>query len=333
MIAGLLLILVITLAVFNLPIRESLSLMWQGAFGGKIGIGRTLAKTTPLLLTGLGIMVAWRASMFNIGGEGQFVIGAVSGAAIAKLVAGSLPPAMTNVTILAASCIGGGIFAWIAGVLFTKRGVQVVVSTILLNFIALQLMDYLSKGPLQESTRRLPLTDELPNAAMLMRFDRQSDLHSGIFIALFAAILVWIWIYNTPSGFNLRLCGSNPLAARAAHISPARYQLLAMIVSGAFCGLAGAVEYTGITGRVGPGFSQDWGFLAIPVALLGGLNPFGVVAASLYFGALIAGAQNLARFTPAGATIIYVVEGVAVIALVALNAWVQKRRVLLGASA
>lgn len=322
--AGLVLALVLTLAAFGLPVFDSLGLIWDGAFGSKAGVSRTFVKATPLLLTGLGIVIAWRAGMYNIGGEGQFVVGGLCGATLAKLAPG-LPPGLLNIAVLCATMAGGAAYAGIAGWLYVRRGVQVVISTILLNFVALQLLDWAVNGPLRERAGRLPVTDALPNAAMLLRFDRQTDLHSGVFIALLAAGAVAVFLSLTRSGFALRLVGENPQAARAARIDASKVQTKAMLMSGALCGLAGGVEYSGITGQLDAGFSQQWGFLAIPVALLGGLNPLGVIASSAYFGALFAGSQNLARFTKSGSTIVYVIQAVAVLGFVGLVAWSQRR--------
>jgi simple sugar transport system permease protein len=322
---GLVLALVLTLSTFGLPLGESLSKIWDGAFGSQAGIARTLVKSTPLLLTGLGIVIAWRAGMYNIGGEGQFIVGGLCGATFAKF-GGGLPPALLNLAILLATAVGGAAYAGIAGWLQVKRGVQVVISTILLNFVALQLLDWGVNNPLKEKAGRLPMSDALPNDAMMMRFNRQTDLHSGVFVALLAAVVIYVFLMLTKGGLKLRLTGENPAAARANRIDVGRVQFQAMLLSGALCGLAGGIEYTGIAGRLDLGFSQQWGFLAIPVALLGGLNPIGVIFSSLYFGALFAGSENLARFTRSGSTIVYIIQAVAVLSYVGLDAWLKRRR-------
>ncbi|HRF60971.1 MAG TPA: ABC transporter permease [Fimbriimonadaceae bacterium] len=324
MAVGLVLALVITLALFGLPVGESLRLIVDGAFGSEAGLSRTLVRMTPLLVTGLGMVIAWRAGMYNIGGEGQFVVGGLGGALVFHL-APALPPALLNLAILIATILGGAAYAGIAGWLEVKRGVPVVISTILLNFIALQLLDWAVSGPLQESKRQLPLTQALPNEAMLQRFSRQTDLHSGAILAVLVALGVFGYLFWTRSGFRLRLTGANPRAARASGHSPDAIRMRAMLLSGALCGLAGGIEYTGISGQLGMGFSQNWGFLAIPVALLGGLHPIGVIGSSLYFGALFAGTENLARFTKAGSTIVYVIQAVAVLGFVGLAAWLEDR--------
>jgi simple sugar transport system permease protein len=301
---------------FGLPVGPSLRLLGEGAFGDKFGIARTLVKATPLLLAGLGVVVAWRARMYNIGGEGQFVVGGIAGAAFAKFAVGAVPGLLSPM-ILLMSAMGGALWAMAAGWLYVRRGVDVVISTILLNFVALELLSWSVTGPLQESKRQLPLTDRLPDAAMLQRFDRQTDLHSGVFLAWLAALGVYAFLYLSRTGFRLRVVGENPRAALVNQIPPSRLQLGAMALSGALCGLAGGVEYVGIAGQLSSKFSQNWGFLAIPVALLAGLHPLWTVATALFFGALFAGSENLSRFTPAGSTLVYVIQAAAVLAYLA----------------
>ncbi len=318
---GLVAVLVGTLLAFGLPVGPSLELIGQGAFGDKFGIARTAVKATPLLLTGLGIVVAWRARMYNIGGEGQFLAGALTGATIAKFALGVAPAALANVAILAGSVVGGALWATLAGWLSVRRGVDVVISTILLNFIAIEGLSWAVSGPLQEKKRQLPLTEALPDAAMLQRFDPQTDLHSGVFIAVVLAIAVYVFLFRTRVGFRLRVVGENERVARVNGMDADRIRLGAMALSGALCGLAGGVEYVGIAGQLSAKFSQNWGFLAIPVALLGALHPLAVIGSAAYFGALFAGSENLARFTPAGSTLVYVIQAVAVLAYVALRSW------------
>lgn len=320
---GLVLVLVLTLAAFGLDIGRSLGLIVQGAFGDKAGLSRTFVKAVPLCLCGLGMVIAWRAKMYNIGGEGQYLVGALLGATVAK-VGLAWPPALLNVSVLLAGVLGGSLYASLAGWLQVKRGVQVVISTILLNFVAFQALDYLVRGPLQESKKALPLTDRLPNEAMLQRFDAQTDLHSGVFIALIAVVAIYFWLYRTRSGFALRFTGENAQAARANGLPVARVQMGAMAISGGLCGLAGVIDYAGVTGQIGNGFSQDWGFLAIPVALLGALHPFGVLFSAVYFAALFAGTEVLARYTAVGNTVVYVVQAVAVLAFLGLG-WFANR--------
>jgi simple sugar transport system permease protein len=296
-----------------------MKLLVEGAFGDKFGIARTLVKATPLMLAGLGVVVAWRAGMYNIGGEGQLVVGGLGGATLAKLLWSFAGPFITVLGLVSAT-VFGALYAWIAGILGIKRGVNIVIGTILLNFIAIQLLGWAVSGPLQEGKHELPLSDRLPDAAMLAKFDRQSDLHIGVILALFVAIVVWVYLSKTVGGFRLRLVGANPEAARSAQIEPGKVQLKAIALSGALCGLAGGVEYFGVAGQLGTGFSLGMGFLAIPVALIGGLTPLGTVLSSLFFGAILAGSESLARFSASGSAIVLVIQAAAVFALLGYRA-------------
>jgi len=161
---------------------------------------------------------------------------------------------------------------------------------------------------------------------MLPRFSPQADLHWGALIAVSAALAVYVWLFWTPGGYRARLIGQNERAARAGRIPAGRVQMGAMALSGALCGLAGGVELAGTAGQLGTSFSQQWGFLAIPVALLAGLHPLAVVASAVFFGALFAGSDNLSRFTASGATLVYVIQAVAVLGYVGLEAWTRRSR-------
>ncbi|HVL39400.1 MAG TPA: ABC transporter permease [Fimbriimonadaceae bacterium] len=321
-VAALVFALLLTLVLLGLPIGSSLELLFEGALGTKYGLATLFVKATPLLLVGLGIAVAWRAGMYNIGGEGQFVVGAIAGAAVAR-AAPAGEPGILNTLILMAAMLGGAAWAWLPGWLHVRRGVHVVIGTILLNFVAVQLVSFLVRGPLQERKGQLPLTDPLPSEVMLRRLDSQTDLHAGLVLALVACALTWVFLFRTTAGLRLRIVGQSARFARANKIDPDSAQIRAMAVSGALCGLAGAVEYSGVAGRIGADFAQGWGFLGIPVALLGALHPLGVLLSSLYFGALFAGSQNLARFSSGSSSLVLIIQGLAVLAFVAAQAWLR----------
>lgn len=326
-VVGLILVLGLTLAVLTPQPLESMRLIFVGAFSDKFGITRTLVKWIPLVLTGLGVVVAWRGGMYNIGGEGQFVVGGIAAALVAKpLIQGGMGWLGLAPILLAAALAGGALWGMLAGWLFVKRGVEVVISTILMNFVAIQMLAYLVSGPLQERAGKLPQTDRLSNAQALPKFDPQADLHWGIVFAFIAAALVFVFLYRTRAGFRMRVVGENTSAARANRIDVGRARITAMGFSGALCGLAGGVEYMGVTQQLGQSFSQNWGFLAIPVALLAGLHPIVVLFSALYFAAILAGSKNLAGFTADGTVLIYVVQAVAVLGFVALRAWLERRR-------
>lgn len=312
------LVLSLTLLIFGLPIGESIRRLLDGSVSSQLGFERTLVKMTPLLFCGLGVTIAWRAGMYNIGGEGQYIIGGIFAATVAK-VGAFLPPAAVGLLVLAAAFVGGASYALLAGILQVKRDVNLVISTILLNFIAIQILSFLVSGPLQEAPRKLPQTDQLPAAAGLAHLNSQSDLHLGVALAIVIGLLLQILMFRTVFGYRIRLVGSNARAALAIQLNVGQIQMRAMALSGALCGLAGGVEYSAMSRVLDTGFPQQWGFMGIPVAMLGALTPLGVVASSLVVGGLFAGSQNMARFGAGGDTIVYVVQALVMLVLVAVN--------------
>jgi len=310
--------------VFRVSPVQASAVLAEGAAGDRFAVARTLLKTTPLLLCGLGMVVAWRAGVYNIGGEGQLLAGAVLGAIVFQ-AGGAFAGAATPWLFVLIGGLGGALWASIAGWLQAYRGVPAVISTILLNFVILQLLLWLVSGPLQDPSLGVPLSRRLPEVAMLPRLDRQSDLHAGVLIGFLAAPALWLVLYRTFWGLDVRFAGANPEAARANR-RPVRWiQLGSMALSGFLCGTAGGVEYAGSLGQIGSGLSQNWGFLAIPVALLGGLDPLGVVVSALVFGGLYAGSDNLMRFTPAGSALVTAFQALALLAFVATRAELRRR--------
>ena len=305
-----------------------MSLLYEGAFHDKFAISQMLVKTTPLLITGVAIAISWKAGAFNIGGEGQLILGAVMAATLAKFLikAGGLwvSPWMIPILLLA-SAFGGALWAGCAGWLYLKRGVEFVISTILLNFIAIQLLGYLVHGPLRRLEGGVPLTDIVPDSLMLPKFDRQMDLHWGVFIALFVAIAAYVWLFLSKKGFVMRVVGENSRLARANRIDSAKVKLQGVMISGALCGLAGGIQYLGISGQLGESFSQNYGFVAIPVALLGNLNPLAIIGSALFFGALFASSTNFSAFTHSGSTLIYVIQAVSIFGLLFFQ-WLANKK-------
>lgn len=331
--AGFVLLLTVTFLLLGIAPFEGLRSLWVGAFGDAQGgrwyaVSETLVKTSPLLLTALGVTVAWRAGLFSIGGEGQLLLGAVTATATVRFL-GVLPGPALTLLALVAGAAAGGLWGWFAGWLKVRRNVQEVISTIMLNYVALYLLGWLvDKGPLQESARRVAQSDPLPSAVLFARLipPAWSDgiatrLHSGVLLAFLAVPAVTLLLFHTRTGFGMRLIGQNPEAARTARYPVGALRLQAMGLSGALCGLAGCVELLGVTGRLFANFSPGWGFTAIPVALLGGLHPVGVLLSALFFGALTAGSGNLARFSGVSSVLIYILQAVAVLAVVGLRAY------------
>ena len=264
--------------------------MAEGSFGSSAAIGRTLRNATPLILTGTAVAFAFRAGLFNIGGEGQLFVGAVAGAWIGPLVArGSLG----TVAALVAGGVAGGLFAGIAGVLKARFGAHEVITTIMLNFIGINLAYYLINTRLGAGTQ-LPGTEAIDPSTRLGPITASlGSAHRGLFVALGAAVVATVVLWRTARGYDLRVVGTAPGAARYAGISVAANTVVAMVISGSFAGLAGAVEVLGSYGRMINPFVTELGFIGIGVALLGRNHPLGCVVGGLVFGGLAAGGQHM----------------------------------------
>ena len=318
-------VLVIALAHGN-PV-QGLTALGLGAFGSPYDLGNTLSKMTPLLLTGLGVALAFRARLWNIGGEGQFLVGSVAAAAVGAYTFKGLPSFLLIPLLLTGGAGAGALWAGIAGWMRAARGVPEVISTIMLNFVAAQLLSYLVGfgGPLQEAGRAQPASEALPPNAMLPNALPASPLHAGFAVALLAAAAVAVFLFWTRAGFAVRAVGANPDAARVAGIDVERTQLTTMLWSGALCGLAGAVELSGAIGTFSADYAPGYGFTAVAVALLGRLNPAGIVLSALFFGALAAGSGSMERTAGVSSVLVYVIQAVALLVLLG-SQWVHWER-------
>jgi len=276
-----------------------------------VRLTESLAKTIPLIMTGLSVAIAFRAGFFNIGAEGQFLIGALVSTGIGTKLGLPIP------FVLLGGIIAGALWALIAGVLKTRRGAPEIITTIMLNYIALRVVEFAVKGPLQESVERpQPQTDVLPEAAQLPALVADTTLHAGLIIALLCAGLCWWLLFRTERGFLLRAVGAGPLAARAHGIRVEANILYSVALCGALSGLGGAMEIAGATKQMGPtGF--EYGYTAIAVALLARLSPIGVVPAALLFGMLSAGGGAMERNTGVPAVTVSIISAI-VICIVAI---------------
>jgi len=308
------------LAATGFDIPHAVRALANGAFGSWYALGSgTLVRATPLILTGLAVAIAFRAGVFNIGAEGQFLVGAAAGAAIA-LAAHSLPRAVAIPAILLGGAVAGGAWASIAAVLRVRFHVLEVISTIMLNFIAANLVSYLVRGPLQEPTHVYPQTTTFALAAQLPRFGATTRLHVGFAIAVAACIAGWWLMRHTAGGFRLRAVGANPSAARSAGgIDVERVTMRAFLVSGALAGLAGAIEVSGVTYALYENISPGYGYTAIAVALLARLDAAAVIGTGILFGALEAGASAMQRDAGVPSVVVSVVEAGIILGLVALE--------------
>ena len=278
-------------------ILKSFVAMADGSLGSMNAISETLTASIPLVMAGLGIGLAFRAGLFNIGAEGQMVVGGLA-TAIAAFSFTGLPMILHLPLALLIGMSVGAVYAAIAGVLRATTGAHEVISTIMLNLISFRLLDYLLRQPyIQKEGRADPIsravleTAELPR--LLTFLDPNLRLHLGLFIMLAAVAIVWWLLFRSKLGFAFRISGENPRAARYAGIRAGLTVVLAMAIAGALAGLAGATQVSGVLGRATPGFTAGIGFDAIAVALLGRSHPVGILLAGLLFGALEAGGRQM----------------------------------------
>jgi len=333
---GLMALMTATLLILRIPPIPALQAIWIGAVGdsttGTLApLSTTLTKMAPLLLTGLGVTIAWRAGMFSIGAEGQLLIGALAALGLATLTP-RIPAPILILMMLMIGALAGSLWSGLAGWLRIYRNVPEVISTIMLNYIALNIIGAMvtEPGPLHGKTQAGPHSDPIPDALNLpnlippVQHGIQVHLHLGIAIAIAVVPLVALYLYRTRSGFGIRVVGQNAEAAAVARMPIDRLRLEAMLVSGGLCGLAGAIELMGVTGRLGRDFSAGWGYTAIPVALLGSLSPFGVLGSAVFFGALAAGCNNAQRSAGVPSVVAYIIQATAVLAIVTHRAWRQR---------
>ena len=277
----------------------------KGAFGSGDAIADTAVRAMPLLLVGTGICIAFRASVINIGGEGQILAGALLSTVTALALPG-LPSIVLIPLVMIAGIVGGGFWGAIPGALKAYLGVNEILSTIMLNIVAVQVMNYLLRAPLIdpleiERGTRIPQTERLSENADLPILVEGTRLHLGVLIALGAAILAWVFLWRTTIGYKTRAVGHNSAAAHYAGMPFKRMTMLALTYSGAMCGLAGAVLVFGsqshrlITDGSSFGFTGSSGFNGIVAALFGALHPLWTIPSSFLFGGLFVGANAMQR--------------------------------------
>ena len=307
------------------PAQGYLALV-RGAFGGGAQLVDTAVKATPLLLVGTGIAIAFRAKVINIGGEGQIIAGALLATSVA-LAIGNLPAVVMVPLVLVLGAVGGAVWGGIPGALKAWLGVNEILSTIMLNIIAVQVMNYLLRGPLIDPAEiergtRIPQTERLPASADLPILIPGTRLHLGVLLAVLVAGGAWILLWRTPLGFRIRAVGHSPEAARYAGMPVRLMTMLALTISGACSGLAGAVlvfssqSHRLVTDGSAAGFTGSAGFNGIVAALFGGLHPLWTIPSSYLFGGLLVGANAMQREIQIPAALVVGLNGLVVVFVV-----------------
>lgn len=315
---------------------ETGRLLFTSAFGSRNGISHTLFYATPLIFTGLAVAVGFRGGLFNIGAEGQLILAAFV-TALAGIKLSFMPAwALVPVCVLLAAATGCA-WATIPALLKVRFGAHEVINTIMMNFIAIGIVNYLVTGPFLAPGDQIPETALIAEAAHIPRAARllapfgvtlpsSLPLNASFLVAIAACCLVYVFLFRTRWGFEIRAVGLNPSAARAAGISVTRNLILAMGLSGVLAGMVALNEVMGYRYRYYDGFSPGYGFLGIAVALLGRNHPFGVLCAAILFGALVQGGLRVDMLTErVSKDIVYIVQGVIMVAVASGAVLVHKR--------
>lgn len=317
LILAILIALLISTILINMAGADPLiaySSLFYGAFGSVYGISETIIKTTPLLLIGLGMCVAFRSKIWNIGGEGQYIMGAIIATVIGVFLS-SMPSPLIILTIILASFLIGALWGAFAGFLKAKLEVNEIIVTIMLNYIAIYFLYYLIRGPFKDQTivGGFPQSPPISKSAILPTIFPELRINLGIIIALVIAILVYMLLFKTTLGYKIRVIGSNPIAANYGGIKVTRIIILSMFISGGLAGIAGAIEICGVHGRLLDGIVAGYGYIGIVVALLGELHPIGIIFAAIFFGAMIVGMQEMQRTIRVPFALIQSMEGLIII--------------------
>lgn len=352
----------VILAIQGVNPLEAYKAMVVGAFGSKNGLADTLVKSIPLLLVGLGIAIAFRGGVINIGAEGQLIVGALFSTFIGLQLGESMPAALVILIGLAAGTLMGGLWGTIPGYLKAQLGVNEILSTIMMNQIAIQIGFFLLRGPMIDPAElaagtNIPHSARMTKAVDIPRFTdiakslgftqsakdlglegwskeiygllvEPTRLHAGLIFAILIAILVYIFLWRTTIGYRIRAVGLNPHASRYAGIDVKKNMVLSMTLSGAFAGLAGAVEIFGLHHRMFEplAVSAGYGFSGIVAALFGKLHPLGMIPSSILFGGLLVGGDKMQRAMQVPQVLIQVILGLVVLFVVSTDYFVRRRQ-------
>ena len=304
----------------------------QGAFGSRVGLVNTLIKAAPLLIGGIGLSISFKCRLINIGAEGQMIMGGIAATAIA-LYAPVQSPFLMGILAFAGGFAGGALFGFIPGWLKAKFGISEIINTIMLNYVASNLLSFLLDGPMREPGNYYPQSARIAREFWFPNILPDTRLHLGFALALAFTAVYYLFMYRMPAGFRIRMVGFSERASRYAGINVKANLVAALVLSGGIAGLAGMSEVFGMHHRLFNDFTAGYGFDAIPIALLGRLHPLGVAAAALFFGALRVGANAMQRAVQVPVSVVAVIQGVSVLLILteallrdtALRAWRRSR--------
>ena len=309
-------VLILGALLVKTDVLEALDAFYQGTFGSSFGITAVFLRTAPLLLTGIGVAVAFRSRLINIGAEGQLYIGALVATWGGMTL--DLPSILFIPVLMALAFVAGGAWASVAAVLKAKYRINEIIVTFMMNFIAIYLASWALLNPLKGPSPGLAQSGDIAEAAMLPVFG-DTRIHLGIIIGVLACIVIYYFFKKTKKGFEIRAVGSNPVAARSAGISIFRSLFLAMMISGGLSGLAGMIEVTGIHHHLLDGISPGYGYTGIVIALVPNLHPLGIIPTALLFGITFAGADAAHRIAGLPIGLVFAIQGIIMFVVISLQ--------------
>jgi simple sugar transport system permease protein len=315
--ASIAIVAIVLLALGASPIAVAETLV-EGAFGSWLAFTETLVRSTPLIFTGLAVAIAFEGAIWNIGADGQLIMGALAAGAIGPML-GGWPHLAAVAIVLAIGAAAGAVWGAICGWLKAARNVSEIISTIMLNFVAAQLIAWAVHGPLIQPSRAYPASAPIADAARFAHYFFPSRMNFGMAIALACAIACQIALFHTTWGFKVRAIGRNVRAARFFGIATARLTVAVMALAGALAGLGGAVQVAAYNHRLYENFSPGWGYEAIAVALVARLSPIGIIPCAILFGALDNGSQSLQSGLGVSPEIVNVIEALIILILLAID--------------
>jgi simple sugar transport system permease protein len=314
----------LVLALLGTSPRVAFVTLAAGAFGNWLATVDTLVKATPLVFCGLAVAITFAGSLWNIGADGQLTAGALAAGAVGPALS-AWPRPLALVAVCAVGAAGGGVWGGFSGWLRARRDVNEVISTIMLNFVAAQILSWAMHGPLMESSHEFPKSAPIASAAQFTLYFPPSRLNSGMLLAIVLAIAFYLLLFYTIIGFELRAMGRNPRAAIYGGIRVAWLTISTMTLGGAVAGLGGAVQIAAITHRLYESLSPGWGYEAIAVALVARLNPLAIVPAAVLFGALDNGAQAMQRSAGVSPVLVQVIQALVIMILLAADSGAIRR--------
>lgn len=315
----------VIIAAIGVDPVEALRIAFEGAITTRRGWANSLVFATPRLLVALGACVALRSGVFNLGGEGQLQMGAVGAALVAVLLGPMFPPVHVLLA-LGSAAILGALWAGLAAFLQVTRGASVLITSLLMNFVAIFFVQYLVQGPFQGASAAFNQSERIHATAELPVILSGTRLHLGFLIGVMAVLATIVLLYHTSLGTEFRAAGFNPRAALFSGLSPNRLVLGSMLISGGLGGLAGATEILGVQYRLIQGFSVGIGFEGLAIAFLGGLNPGPTLLVALLFGGLQSGVLQLQRELGVPTAVALIMEGLPIVFLAAARGFTLFRQ-------